>query len=139
MYKSYVYEVRIPRGLIKEGTYEDCNNPYHYFRVDRQAKYDRMIIGGEDNRKEIAVDDRKNFKALEEYLTELLKGKRYTIVRKWTGPILEPSDGLALIGKFRSVQLIATAFSGNGMTYSGIAATDYAGEFFGGVAKNVFK
>jgi glycine/D-amino acid oxidase-like deaminating enzyme len=123
MYKSYVFEVQIPRNLISPGTYEDSRTPYHYFRVDRQAKFDRMIIGGEDNRFELAVADRKNFKALEEYLKNLLPGKRYTIVRKWTGPILEPSDGLALIGKFRPSQLIATAFSGNGMTYSGIAAT----------------
>ncbi len=122
MYVSYVYEVQIPRGAFKEGIYEDTENPYHYFRIDRNANYDRMIIGGEDNRKEIEFGKQKNFNALEDYLNQLLEGKKYTITKKWRGPILEPSDGLPLIGKFRTGQLIATAFSGNGMTYSAIAA-----------------
>jgi hypothetical protein len=43
-------------------------------------------------------------------------------VKKWSGPILEPVDGLALIGKYAPHQYVATGFSGNGMTYAGISA-----------------
>lgn len=42
-------------------------------------------------------------------------------MRKWKGNILEPSDGLALIGETMPRHYVATAFSGNGMTYSALA------------------
>ncbi len=122
MYVTYVYELRIPKGIIAEGIYEDSENPYHYFRVDRNGAHDRMIIGGEDNRQELRLHKQKNFNVLKKYVDQLLFGKKYTITRKWSGPILEPSDGLALIGKLDEHRLVATAFSGNGMTYSAIAA-----------------
>ncbi len=122
MYVSYVYELEIPAGRIAEGIYEDDNNPYHYFRVDRQNGHDRMIVGGEDIRKEFEFDDEKSFKALREYLGRIFSDHDYKIRRKWSGWILEPSDGLALIGEFEHRKLLAAAFSGNGMTYSGIAA-----------------
>ncbi len=122
MYKTYVYELEVPAGLIPEAIYEDFNNPYHYFRIDRGAKHDRMIIGGEDNRKEFEFDREKNYRALRVYINDLLTGQEHQIVRKWGGPILEPSDGLALIGEYEPHRLVATAFSGNGMTYSAISA-----------------
>jgi glycine/D-amino acid oxidase-like deaminating enzyme len=122
MYKSYVFEVRLPKGLIQEGLYWDTSNPYHYFRIDEEKEDSRMIIGGEDIKTIVKMDKEKNFKALEDYLRSILPGISYTITRKWTGPILEPSDGLALIGKMREREYVASAFSGNGMTYSAIAA-----------------
>ncbi len=122
MYKSYVFEVRVPKGKFPEGIYEDMENPYHYFRIDPGQRYDRMIFGGEDHRKELPVSERKSFTALRKHLQQLLQEVPYTIIKKWTGPILEPSDGLALIGEFKPGQLIASAFSGNGMTYSAIVA-----------------
>ncbi len=172
MYISYVFEVSVPRGQIKPALYEDLQSPYHYFRLDRGVRKDRLIIGGEDNRMELAVADRKNFAALRSYLKSLLGKTKFTITKKWSGRILEPSDGLALIGQLKPRQFVATAFSGNGMTYSMIAAqmicdliikkknrwqklydprrklkiksllkkaVDYGEEFFGGVAKNIFK
>ena len=127
MYVSYVFEVELPKGQILEATFEDNANPYHYFRVDRGENYDRMIIGGEDHRAEIKMNEDKNYKALEEYLKEIV-GNRCAIKRRWVGPILEPSDGLALIGKYRDHQYVAAAFSGNGMTYAHIAAELFCDE-----------
>jgi glycine/D-amino acid oxidase-like deaminating enzyme len=121
MYVSYVFEAELPKGKIPEGLYQDMKNPYQYFRIDPQENFDRMIIGGQDHREEIPIDEDKNFNALEEYLSSLLGSKDYKIVRKWSGPILEPSDGLALIGEYDDNKFVATAFSGNGMTYSGIS------------------
>lgn len=47
----------------------------------------------------------------------------YEIIRKWRGAILEPARGLASIGPIDHKQVLyATAFSGNGMTYSAISA-----------------
>lgn len=124
MYSSYVYEAKVPKGLLKEAIYWDDDNPYNYFRIDplkKDGKFDRMIIGGQDHREEIKMKPDKNFKALDDYMHEVFPGVKYQITRKWDGPILEPSDGLALIGQVFPQQYVATAFSGNGMTYSGIA------------------
>jgi glycine/D-amino acid oxidase-like deaminating enzyme len=122
MYRSYVMEAKIHKWMIPENLYEDDANPYHYFRIDPlDEQHDRMIIGGEDHRKEIKIDPEKSFSALEDYLKSIV-GQNYEITKKWTGPILEPSDGLALIGETSPHQYVATAFSGNGMTYSGISS-----------------
>jgi glycine/D-amino acid oxidase-like deaminating enzyme len=121
MYKTYVVELEVPSGRYPEGIYEDLDNPYYYFRVDRGEDTDRIILGGEDHRVEIKMDEEKNFTSLLEYAEERF-GEAYPVKRRWTGPILEPIDGLALIGEVNPKQLIATAFSGNGMTYGGITA-----------------
>lgn len=123
MYTSYVFEVRLPKRSFPEGLFWDLNNPYHYFRIDRQATSDRMILGGEDHRAGVPVSERKNFDALREYLTGLLGERPYTIVRKWKGALLEPVDGLPLIGAYKPHQFVATAFSGNGMTFSTVSAS----------------
>jgi len=123
MYVTHIIEYEVPKGKYKEGTYEDMDNPYHYFRIDKgkgRSGKDRLLIGGEDHRKEIPMHG-KSFKALEEYASELF-GKKYPEVRRWSGYILEPVDGLAFIGEYDPGNLIATAFSGTGMTYSAITA-----------------
>lgn len=128
MYVSYVFEVEIPKCAIPEGLYEDEKNPYHYFRIDAGEKSDRMILGGEDHRKEIPIAKQKNFNALKSYLHTLLPDAKYKITRKWAGPILETIDGLPYIGSYSKKHkkhkniLVATGFSGNGMTYSAVSA-----------------
>jgi glycine/D-amino acid oxidase-like deaminating enzyme len=122
MYSSYVLEIELPKNTFEEALYWDQSNPYNYFRIDRMADCDRMIFGGADHREELPVSSAKNFKALENYLKNLLGETKYKIIRKWDGPILEPSDGLALIGEYKKDHFIASAFSGNGMTYSFVAS-----------------
>lgn len=122
MYVSYVYELETEKGLIPEGMYLDMNNPYHYFRVDSFPDHDRLIVGGEDHRKDIKIDPGKNFAALERYVKALLGGKPYKITRRWSGDILESVNGLALIGEIKPHIYVATGFSGNGMTYSAISS-----------------
>jgi glycine/D-amino acid oxidase-like deaminating enzyme len=122
MYKSFVLELHVPKNLIPEGIYWDLDNPYNYFRIDKRSDYDRMILGGADHRYELPIKREKNFQALEEYFKSILPGVEYKIIQKWAGPILEPSDGLPLIGEYRKGQFLAAAFGGNGMTYATIAA-----------------
>jgi glycine/D-amino acid oxidase-like deaminating enzyme len=118
MYVSYILELELPKGTsLEEAIYLDTQNPYHYFRVDGN----RVILGGEDNRKEVPVDEQKHFSALKDFAQKTF-GKDFKIIRQWTGPILEPSDGLALIGQYKENAYVACTFSGNGMTYSAISA-----------------
>ncbi len=122
-YYSYVFELRIPKGVLKEAIYEDLMNPYHYFRVDRINSHDRMIIGGEDHRADIRVSAKRNFNALEDYIKTTFPGLKYKIMRKWHGPIIEPVDGIAFIGKINDENIYyATGFSGNGMTYATLSS-----------------
>lgn len=123
MYKSYVIEAEIPREAFPEGIYEDMGNPYHYFRIEAGPEHDRIIVGGEDHKDIFGKTlEKKSFKALGEFLEKLMAGRRYWILGKWSGPILEPSDGLPLIGEIAPGKYVATAFSGNGMTYSMVSA-----------------
>lgn len=122
MYVSYVHDLQIPKNVIPEGLYLDMQNPYHYAGIDSGEHFDRMIVGGEDHRKDIKITPEKNFQALAEYAAALLGSNTYTILRQWHGPILESVDGLAFIGAIKPHLLVATAFSGNGMTYAPISS-----------------
>jgi len=117
MYVTYVYEATLRRE-IPEGIYEDVNNPYHYFRIDGN----RIIVGGEDHREELAPPEENNLKALKEFMNDKFGSDNFSLVRRWKGPILEPTDGLPLIGEYKPDHFVACAFSGNGMTYSAITA-----------------
>ena len=124
MYKSYVVELSIPLGTMPGGLYIDTDNPYHYFRIDRGQSADRMLLGGEDHRKEIKMNPEKNFGALLEYAEKILSGAKYEVATEWAGSILETIDGLPYIGPYSKENpnlSVATGFSGNGITYSIIA------------------
>lgn len=120
MYISYVSELCIPKDSIAPAMYLDLNNPYHYVRIDEMSDmHDRMLVGGEDHRAELRLSQ-KSFDALAEYIEYTFPELEFSIERKWRGHILESSDGLALIGEIAPHKYVATAFSGNGMTYAAI-------------------
>jgi glycine/D-amino acid oxidase-like deaminating enzyme len=122
-YLTYVLEVSIPRGTLPEALYEDTANPYHYVRVDKGEKKDRLIVGGEDHRLDIPVPEEKCFAALKKYVHDVLPNVDIVVVREWKGRIVEPGDGLAFLGPLENPQLFyATGYSGNGLTYAVIAA-----------------
>jgi glycine/D-amino acid oxidase-like deaminating enzyme len=123
MYTTYMQEYEIPKNIIEEGTYEDTENPYHYFRIDPKQDYDRLIIGGEDNKIIVPVKEDRQLNALKKYVDKILPDLEKNLVYKWSGPILEPGDALAFIGESSDPNMLyAMAFSGNGMTYAGISA-----------------
>ncbi len=122
-YVSYVLELAVKGMDLKEGTYEDTENPYHYFRVDPLGENWRVIIGGQDHRADVKISKDKNFNALIEYADTLFPPKNRTITKQWDGIILEPVDGIATIGQINEDHVLYTlGFSGNGMTYSAISA-----------------
>jgi len=124
MYHTYVEELAMPAGQLQEALYWDLNSPYHYFRVDRVdgGGKDRIIFGGEDHKWRLEGADAKSREALRGYIEGTFSGLDYEFTNQWDGPIVESSDGLALVGAIKSHYYVATAFSGNGMTYAMIAA-----------------
>lgn len=123
-YISYVCEIHLPLHTLPEGLYEDTENPYHYMRLDRMQNHDRLLVGGEDHRADIPLEEQRNEHALEEYVRRMFPNITYAIQRRWKGPIIESGDGLAYIGPLdpESSVFYATGYSGNGMTYAVIAA-----------------
>jgi glycine/D-amino acid oxidase-like deaminating enzyme len=120
-YESYIYHLELSKGALPEMMIEDTHNPYHYVRVDDLGGKMRMLVGGEDHRAELKLDAGRSFRALKEYMSETFPGLDYEIKSKWHGAILEPSDGLPLIGEYSRHEYVSTAFSGNGMTYSALS------------------
>ncbi len=134
LYTSYMYELSIPKGLLPTGLYIDGHSPYHYFRVDEKERRDRLIIGGADHRHEIKMDPEKNYKEVLDYAEMILGGKEYEIITRWDGGILETIDGLPFIGSYSKKypnRLVATGYSGNGLTYATIAARMLSGHILG--------
>lgn len=121
MYTTYVYALELIGSDLDEMMCEDMSNPYHYFRVDKEDDKMTMIVGGVDHRAELKFEESKSFRALKDYIDETFPQLDYKITHKWSGKILEPSDGLPLIGEYSPHQYVATGFSGNGMTYSAIS------------------
>ena len=132
MYVSYVLELKVPKGSLPEATYEDTDNPYHYFRTDSLDTHDRIIVGGEDHRLDVPLSRDKNFALLERYVEKTFPVLSYDIVTRWRGHVLEPIDGLAFIGPYKDKRTwYAFGFSGNGMTYAPIAATMFCDAVIG--------
>jgi glycine/D-amino acid oxidase-like deaminating enzyme len=131
-YTTYVLTATIPKGCIPEAIYEDLQDPYHYFRIDPDEHSDIITIGGEDHRTMLKFSERKMFSNLEAYLKRILPDVPYRINGEWTGLILEPVDGLPSIGHLGDENIFyAMGFSGNGMTYSTIAARCFTDEIMG--------
>jgi glycine/D-amino acid oxidase-like deaminating enzyme len=119
-YTSYIIECEIPSGVLPEFIAEDDSNPYNFFRVDKVAGHDRLIVGGEDHRSQVPLSKRRAHENLERYVKKILGETPFMVVKRWSGPILEQTDGLPLIGRYSREfpnRYVATAFSGNGMTY----------------------
>ncbi len=123
-YRSYVIASKIKKNEVPAGLYCDTEEPYHYIRTQSfDAISDLLIIGGEDHKTGQNDDYEATFNRLETWAK-----KNFPMFQKtdyaWSGQIIESMDGLAFIGPspYHQNIYIATGYSGNGMTYSAIAA-----------------
>jgi glycine/D-amino acid oxidase-like deaminating enzyme/nitrite reductase/ring-hydroxylating ferredoxin subunit len=128
-YRSYVIGARIPVGSVPRALLWDTADPYHYVRVAglggpaSEAASDVLIIGGEDHRTGQEDDGDLRYRHLEAWALE-----RYPMIERiefrWSGQVIEPSDGLASIGRAPGGDdnvFICTGDSGNGLTHGTIA------------------
>jgi glycine/D-amino acid oxidase-like deaminating enzyme/nitrite reductase/ring-hydroxylating ferredoxin subunit len=123
-YRTYVIGARAPKPMMTvllwdTGPYSRGRPaPYHYVRMNGEF----LITGGEDHRTGEADDAELRFSRLERWTRE-----RFPITHidyRWSGQVLEPADGLAMIGRKPFDEdnvFIVTADSGNGMTHGTIA------------------
>ena len=123
-YRTYVIGARIPKDSVPRALVWDTDDPYIYVRtttIDETS--DVLIVGGEDHKTGQKDDAPDRFRRLEEWTR-----RRYPMVTsidyRWSGQVMEPADGFAMIGPnpdgAENVYL-ATADSGQGMTHGTIA------------------
>ena len=120
LYTSYVLGAECRTGTLPEALFWDTSNPYYYLRVDRRAKHDYVIFGGNDCKTGQERDARQVFKQLEKQLRQLLPEAK--VHHRWLGQVVETNDGLPFIGENAGQQFIATGFCGNGFTLGTLSA-----------------
>ncbi|MEJ1974260.1 MAG: FAD-dependent oxidoreductase [Lacunisphaera sp.] len=120
LYTSYALGARIPTGLIPEGSYWDTHDPYHYLRVQQRPGHDYAIHGGEDHKTGQVSDTVAAYKRLETHLRGFAPTAE--IDARWSGQVIETTDGLPFIGRTSQRQFLATGFAGNGLTFGTLGA-----------------
>ncbi len=119
-YRSYA--VAGPAAhAVPPGLYWDTEDPYHYTRTEQTPMGEVLIVGGEDHKTGQEEDTEGCFLRLESYARERF-GLAPTF--RWSGQIVEPSDGLPYIGLNSGSKhvFVATGYSGTGLTFGTLAA-----------------
>jgi len=119
-YTSYAIGAKIPAGVVAEASFWDTADPYFYLRIDRRKGHDYAILGGADHKTGQVRDPEKNYARVEQRLRRLFP--QAMIDHRWSGQVVETTDGLPFMGETAPGQFVATGFSGNGMTYGTLGA-----------------
>jgi glycine/D-amino acid oxidase-like deaminating enzyme/nitrite reductase/ring-hydroxylating ferredoxin subunit len=133
-YRSFAIVAEAPPGAADVLLY-DTLEPYHYVRFlcpERGDGDGLLIIGGEDHKTGQEDDAAERYRRLEAWARDRFP-RLGPVVRRWSGQILEPVDGVAYIGRDNKDQhlYVATGFSGTGMTYGAIAGRLIADQILG--------
>jgi nitrite reductase/ring-hydroxylating ferredoxin subunit len=118
-YRSYV--VAGPVRHSPYGLFWDMEDPYHYIRSQRVGNDYYLLVGGEDHKTGQEHETGARFAALAAFAERF--GMR-TITHSWSAQVIEPVDGLPLIGPNANSEnvFVATGFSGDGMIYGTLSA-----------------
>ena len=123
-YLSYAIGVRIPRDSVSRALYWDTLDAYHYIRLQpMDESSDVLIVGGEDHKAGQADDQPDRWRRLEDWTRQRFPAIR-SVDFRWSGMVMETTDGLAFIGRNpldAENVYIATGDSGMGMTHGTIA------------------
>ena len=119
--RSYVVALGVLESDLVEGLFWDTDDPYHYMRSVMTHDGPILLVGGEDHRTG-ADEATDSVGRLEAFARERFPVER--IVKEWSGQIMEPVDGLPLIGprEAGSRVYLATGYAGNGLTFGTAAA-----------------
>ncbi|MDF3037082.1 MAG: oxidoreductase [Paucimonas sp.] len=127
-YSTYVIGIRVPKGSVPRILLWDTGDPYYYIRLETpetQTDYDLLIVGGADHKTGQDSNPEHRYNEIEQWVREHfpMAGQ---VEYRWSGEVMEPSDGPAFLGRNplddRNVYVI-TGDSGNGMTHTTIGAT----------------
>ena len=105
---------------MAESLYCDTNDPYLYLRFDQRGDSSFVIIGGEDHKTGQAENTEARYQTLAKILKTTFPTAR--LKHRWSGQVVETTDGLPYIGQVGEGQYLATGFSGNGITLGTFSA-----------------
>lgn len=122
--RTYVVGLPLASARVGPDLLWDTEEPYHYVRTADGPEGPLLLVGGEDHPTGHAGDQEERFARLEKWARARFPVRGEAFCR-WSGQVMEPADGLALIGadpedETRSL-FVATGHSGNGVTYGTIA------------------
>ncbi|HEX6558984.1 MAG TPA: FAD-dependent oxidoreductase [Longimicrobiales bacterium] len=127
-YRTYVIGARILKGSVPPVLLWDTPHPYHYVRIQPDANFDVLIVGGEDHKTGHKHDMTERFAELESWTRERFPMIEEVLYR-WSGQVMEPADYLAWTGRSPGATnvFMHSGDSGNGITHgvmAGILLTD---------------
>ena len=120
LYSTYVVAGRVPSGTVPDALFWNTAAPYTYLRTDRHRDYDLVMYGGEDHKTGQETDTSACYARLEHGLTSLVPDVELS--HRWSGQVIETTDGLPFLGETAERQFAATGLSGNGMTFGTLGA-----------------
>jgi glycine/D-amino acid oxidase-like deaminating enzyme/nitrite reductase/ring-hydroxylating ferredoxin subunit len=120
LYTSYVIGGTVPKGQLPAAMFWDNADPYDYLRIEPKEDHDYVIFGGEDHKTGQIADTGEPYRRLEERLRTYVPNVK--VEHRWSGQVIETTDGLPYLGETGKRQFAATGFAGNGMTFGTLGA-----------------
>jgi len=127
-YRTYVIGIRMPKGAFPPILLWDTGDPYYYLRLERIADAgsgdDLLIVGGADHKVGQDEHPQHRYDEIERWVRERFP-MAGAVAYRWSGEVMEPSDGLAYLGRDpagKAPVYMITGDSGNGMTHTTIGA-----------------
>jgi glycine/D-amino acid oxidase-like deaminating enzyme/nitrite reductase/ring-hydroxylating ferredoxin subunit len=119
-HRTYVVAARVPYPI--GALLRDWQPAYHYVRGYRGRAGTYLMAGGEDHHTGDPVEAEDRYRRLEDWTRARFDVEE--IEYRWSGQVIEPADGLPLIGRSSGGEHVhvATGFGGNGMTLGTAAA-----------------
>lgn len=118
-YSTYVLGARLPRSRLSPSLYSDLSDPYFYLRIHDTPDGPYAVFGGNDHKTGQEGDTEANYTKLLKRLSSILPDAK--VERRWSGQVIETSDGLPFIGETADRQFVATGYSGTGLTFGTLA------------------
>jgi glycine/D-amino acid oxidase-like deaminating enzyme/nitrite reductase/ring-hydroxylating ferredoxin subunit len=126
-YRTYVIGVKVPKGSVPRILLWDTGDPYYYIRLetpDPLADHDILIVGGADHKVGEDEHPEHRYDEIERWVREHYPMAQ-SVEYRWSGEVMEPSDGPAYLGRNPMDDdnvYIITGDSGNGMTHTTLGA-----------------
>jgi glycine/D-amino acid oxidase-like deaminating enzyme/nitrite reductase/ring-hydroxylating ferredoxin subunit len=121
-YRSYVLALRMTEsGTPLPGLFWDTDDPYHYIRSHSTGDETFLVVGGSDHKTGQEPNTLGRFEELQQFVSKRFKVK--SVASRWSAQVIEPVDGLPLIGldpESRNV-FVATGYSGTGLVLGTLA------------------
>jgi glycine/D-amino acid oxidase-like deaminating enzyme/nitrite reductase/ring-hydroxylating ferredoxin subunit len=119
-YSTYAVGAVLKLNTVSDASFWDTSTPYYYLRIDRRKEQTYAILGGADHKTGQARNPESHYLSVEKRLRKIFPDAQ--IDHRWSGQVVQSSDGLPYLGETEPHQFAATGFAGNGFTFGTLAA-----------------